>query len=339
MRVRAQRKSAAQGFTLVELIVAMLLATLVGMAAYAVFSSSSRSSLVQEDITETQQNVRAAMDLLARDARSAGFGLPDPPFSLSIGGENHSSPVAIVNSSTGPDTITLLGGGDERFWLDQDGDCNNDDTDPNNDCNLPDASDPTTSHAQGDMTLNITAEDANALDDFFDGSSFDTNRAFISLNGIYYTTISGVTRSSNKATLTLINPLDRAYLDGTPVFIIKAIRYTINTSLSGCSNETPCLARQDMAENNEVLAQNIEDIQFAFSLQGSSSFTNNASSSDVDITAVRVNILSRTRRSEQGDGLVAARPALEDRAAGSVDAYRRRLLSSIIKLRNPRAGS
>jgi len=339
MRVHVQKLSVAHGFTLIELVVAMLLASLVGMAAYTVFSSSSRSSLVQEEITESQQNIRAAMNLLARDVRSAGFGLPDPPFSLSIGGVTHQAPVAIANSSTGPDTITLLGGGDERFWLDSDGNCDDGDLDPTNDCNLPDAVDPNQGHAQGATTLNIVAEDDGALDDFFDSSTFDSNRAFISLNGIYYTTISGLTRTTNRATLNLTEPLNRAYLDGTPVFIIKAVRYSINTSLSGCSTANPCLARQDLAENNEVVAQNIEDIQFAFNLDGSSSFTNNVSSSDVDITAVRASILARTRHPEHGASFVSARPALEDRAAGAADAYHRRLLTSIIKLRNPRAGS
>jgi hypothetical protein len=317
-----------------------VLSSLVGMAAYTVFNSSSHSSLVQEEITESQQNVRASMNLLSKDIRAAGFGLPEPPFSLSIGGENHTAPVAITNSAIGPDTITLLGGSEERFWLDFDSDCSNTDSDPANDCILPDDDDPNTSHPQGAMTLNITAEDGDALDDFFDSSTFDSNRAFISLNGIYYTTISGLTRTGARATITLNNPLNRPYVDGTPVFIIKAIRYSINTSLSGCSNENPCLTRYDLAESNEVLAQNIEDIQFAFNLDGSSTFTNNASSSDVDITAVRVNILGRTLHAVPGAGYTGERPALEDRAAaGAADAYRRRLLTSIVKLRNPRAGS
>lgn len=339
MRMRVQKRSTVHGFTLVELLIGMLLTSLVGMAAYTVFISSSRSSMVQEDVTEAQQMVRASMNLLARDVRSAGFGLPDPPFFISIGGETHSSPVAIDNSSSGPDTITLLGGGDERFWLDRDGDCSNTDSDPSNDCNLPDDDDPNTSHPQGSVTLNITAENASALDDFFDGASFDSNRAFISLNGIYYTTISGISRAGMRATLTLSRPLDRAYVDGTPLYIIKAIRYSLNTSLTGCSTANPCLARQDLAENNEVLAYNIEDIQFAYNLKGSSTFTNNASSSDVDITAVRANILSRTDKPEVAASSVSVRPALEDRSAGTADAYRRRLLTSIIKLRNPRTGS
>jgi type IV pilus assembly protein PilW len=339
MRAHEQKLSAAHGFSLVELMIAMVLASLVGMAAYTVFSSSSRSSMAQEDVSEAQQNVRVAMDVLAKDIRSAGFGLPDPPFSLSIGGVSHSSPIAIVNSSSGPDTITLLGGSEERFWLDADQDCSNTDADFTNDCNLPDVADPTTAHAQGATTINITGDGAAALDDFFDGASFDTDRAYISINGIYYTTVTGITRVGMYATLPLSTPLDRAYRDGTPVFIIKAVRYTINTSLTGCSTANPCLTRHDLAETNEVLAQNIEDIQFAYSLQGSSSFANNASMNDVDIVAVRANILGRTRRLDLSGGTVSARQALEDRAAGAADAYRRRLLTSVVKVRNPRAGS
>lgn len=329
-----------RGFTLVEMLVAMTMASLVGMAAYAVFVSSSRSSVAQEDVSETQQNARVVMDYLSRDIRAAGFGLPNPPFSISIGGQTLTSPVSITNSAAGPDSITLLGGGEELFWLDSDSDCSNTDSDPTNDCNLPDKDDSTTSHPAASTTINITGDDANVLDDFFIGGAFNPSRTHISIGGMYYNRVTNIVRAGMYATLTLAFPLDRAYVDGTPVYLIKAFRYTIDTgTLAACSATNPCAARQDLAQNNQVLALDIEDMQFAHALKDTATFVNNASSSDIDIVAVRANVVGRTRRPVPGVAAGYARPALEDRPAGVNDAFRRRVLTSVIKVRNPKTGS
>jgi hypothetical protein len=53
------------------------------------------------------------------------------------------------------------------------------------------------------------------------------------------------------------------------------------------------------------------------------------------IRAVRVSILVRTAREDQSFPLIGQRPQLEDRAAGGGnDQFRRRLLRSVVKIRN-----
>src|SRR3989344_1640649 len=110
-----------QGFSLVELLISMAIASIVGMAGYVIFSSSNWSYKVQEDVSEAQQNVRVAMERLAKDIRMAGFGLPDPPFSITIGTSGAlTAPITVTNSSTGFDTITVLGIGYEAGKLQRD---------------------------------------------------------------------------------------------------------------------------------------------------------------------------------------------------------------------------
>lgn len=64
-----------RGFTLVELLVAMLIMVIVTTVAMSVFNLSARHEVRQQDILEQMQNLRAAMYAVARDARMAGNGL------------------------------------------------------------------------------------------------------------------------------------------------------------------------------------------------------------------------------------------------------------------------
>lgn len=64
------RRSA--GFSLVELMVAMLISLLLGAAAVSLFLSNSRVYGTTEGVGRLQENVRMAFELMARDIREAG---------------------------------------------------------------------------------------------------------------------------------------------------------------------------------------------------------------------------------------------------------------------------
>jgi type IV pilus assembly protein PilW len=66
-------KSNKKGFTLVELLVAMAITGIVAGAIYTAFQSQQKSYLIQEQVAEMQQNLRAAMDIMVRDIRMAGY--------------------------------------------------------------------------------------------------------------------------------------------------------------------------------------------------------------------------------------------------------------------------
>jgi len=62
-----------KGFTLVEILVAMAIASVVMAGIYSAYSSQQRSYIVQEQVAGMQQGIRAAMDLMEREFRMLGF--------------------------------------------------------------------------------------------------------------------------------------------------------------------------------------------------------------------------------------------------------------------------
>ncbi len=61
-----------KGFTLIELMVAVLISVFIMMAIYMTFASQEKSQITQKQITEMQQNIRAAMHIMASEIRLAG---------------------------------------------------------------------------------------------------------------------------------------------------------------------------------------------------------------------------------------------------------------------------
>jgi prepilin-type N-terminal cleavage/methylation domain-containing protein len=220
-----------KGFSLIELLVAMAMSGLVAMAAYTVFSTSNWSSAVQEQVSEAQQNVRVAMDRLSADIRVAGFGLPDPPFSLDFNGNAFTGPITITNSSTDPDTITVLGIGFEAAALENDADNNG--TVDDADCN-----------GSGDnfICLDSVTNTNNFYND--DQSAFLAVRRHVSLDGVRYFQLDtvGHDRANKKLKLVDSTFLDRDCRDGVKVYVLQAVRYAIATDLEGCSAANPCRA-------------------------------------------------------------------------------------------------
>ncbi len=64
------------GFSLVELMMAMTITLVVSAAIYGLLTSGSNAFRREPELTERQQNIRVAMDLVARDVFNAGAGLP-----------------------------------------------------------------------------------------------------------------------------------------------------------------------------------------------------------------------------------------------------------------------
>jgi len=71
-----------QGFTLVELLVALVITGVVVGGIHSAYYSQQKSYLVQEEVAGMQQQLRAAMYLIERDIRLAGY---DPNRSAGAG--------------------------------------------------------------------------------------------------------------------------------------------------------------------------------------------------------------------------------------------------------------
>ena len=70
------------GFTLIEILVALALTGIVMGAIYSAYHSQQKTYIIQESVAEMQQNLRAAMYLMTREIRMAGY---DPRGTASAG--------------------------------------------------------------------------------------------------------------------------------------------------------------------------------------------------------------------------------------------------------------
>src|SRR3546814_14216761 len=62
----------AAGFSLVELMVAMVLGLLVSGSAIGIFISNRQANRATDSLSRIQENARTAFELMARDVREAG---------------------------------------------------------------------------------------------------------------------------------------------------------------------------------------------------------------------------------------------------------------------------
>ncbi len=89
-RVRGER-----GISLVEMLIAFALTGVVTAAVLKAYVTQHKNYMIQDDITHSQQNVRASIDELARQCRMAGYAIP-----LGL--------PSIEAANTNPDTITIV---------------------------------------------------------------------------------------------------------------------------------------------------------------------------------------------------------------------------------------
>jgi type IV pilus assembly protein PilW len=71
-----------KGFSLIELLVAMVIMSVVSLAIYSLFAVNSQSYTTQAVTADVQQSVRAAMEVMLQDIRAAGL---DPTSSGNFG--------------------------------------------------------------------------------------------------------------------------------------------------------------------------------------------------------------------------------------------------------------
>ena len=84
------QKNNEGGFTVVELLVAALIGLIILGVAFSMFNVQRKTFSVQEQLSEMQQNVRAAMDMMVREIRMAGYDPSNVGF-VGIGGNTATS--------------------------------------------------------------------------------------------------------------------------------------------------------------------------------------------------------------------------------------------------------
>jgi prepilin-type N-terminal cleavage/methylation domain-containing protein len=87
-------KTKEKGFTIIELLVAVLLAAVVTSAAMALYITQHKQLVIQDEVADMQSSLRASISEVSTKVRMAGYNVPD-------------AILPVEASNTNPDTITI----------------------------------------------------------------------------------------------------------------------------------------------------------------------------------------------------------------------------------------
>ena len=252
------------GVTLIELLIALVVSTILTAVLYRVFIGHQKIYTVQDQVTDMQQNVRIAMGQMTREIRMAGYGGNILAIFASVNGFTN-----IITPAS--DAITIIFA-DEVGELKQNA-------------------------SKGAQQLKVT-----------NASIFNTDKKkYLCLNGLNNYLI----RNVSTDTITLAGPLAEDHPIHQPVYLIKAVSYYI-----GLSGGKSALRRnENTGGGGQPLAENIETLEFSY-IDAKGDVT----AHPPDIRMVKVTVTARTNRLDP------------DYKGG--DGYRRRTLSSNIRVRN-----
>jgi len=82
--MKMAKQNSERGFTLLELMVSMALGLVVMASLASLFKTGMNSTMLVTQRAETQQNMRAAIDLIVKDVSMAGAGLPSGGLQLPL---------------------------------------------------------------------------------------------------------------------------------------------------------------------------------------------------------------------------------------------------------------
>ncbi|GEM_PF-6342058 len=312
------------GFTLIELLIALVLSIVIVGAVYATFNSQQKSFSLTNQKTDMQQQGRAAMNLIMRDLRMAGYLVPSAK-AIRVVNNNMTSGI-----SPASDEITVLYA-DQRF----------------------DGLNITTS--SGSPPTSVTVEVQS-------GGSFEANSDYVNENIILITKdeshsvirkITAASGTGTQRTFTLGN-LDSGLSGLTPAFDSSSDNsasytdgnaYVLTTRTYNIQSETLYINDHDdgtSAGTPQPLAEGAEILQFDFHMSDNSVQADPTSGSYMidQIRAVRVYLLMKnnTQDPDYTDTntytLGAGNATFTPGSSATLKVFRRRLLTTLVRLRN-----
>jgi prepilin-type N-terminal cleavage/methylation domain-containing protein len=216
-----------RGFTLIELKVAIAAFGVMSLAGFAVLSTGQRTSVSNDQTVQIQQNVRLAMDLIARDVRMASFGnAPAGSFAArAIPPAGCTSPINTGDNAAGedggPDSISVM----------------------------------TVFQQLGTLTAAFTAGNSIAV-----SAPGPVLNDVISLEGTFTATVNGVAPPNVTLSQAVVAPTN--YGIGTAVVQIRCIRYTV----SNAAANPPYQLLRDNGTGPIAVVDGIETLQIAYAL-------------------------------------------------------------------------
>lgn len=245
------------GFTLIELMVGLSVATIVVAAAFTILTTTSKSLRANEQNVGAQQNLRMAMELLTRDIKLAGFGNPG----VTIGNCNY--PIVpqdqnVGGADTGADSVQVLvptarTTGSNRWTL---------------------------SVKTGTAGITQITLQPGAVTDMV-SSGLVANQSYVSVGGSATALVTGLSASASTINVAIPPPL--WFQQEDQVYLLQCIRYQVVPLPDAgnlCGGTAPCLTRGvagvTTGPNAEApIAEGIEDLQLAYACDGCVAAINN----------------------------------------------------------------
>ena len=303
------KRSKNQGFTLVELLVAMAIATVVLTAIFFTFKSQQDSYVVQSQVAMTQQNVRGAMQMISRDIQMAGYYTNFEASIITMNWDDMGADESMHPILFARDNISAVG----------------DDIKDNTDlvvivkASLENGRQLALSEAASGTTASSTLRDA--------GNLIQDKYALLVKNDLSRAEFFQVTNSAG--IINLSKSLVESYSEDDWIFRADIIIYYVDDA----DPAHPNLMRRNLGNNEEaqVMAEDIDNLQFRYVLDDGSAV--DSGFNERDVRAVEIYLLGRTRNIIRG----YTDPNTYNMGGMNVtpgDGYRRRLLKALIKTRN-----
>ncbi len=198
-----------RGFTLVEMMVALVIAFLLVGWAFSTYLVHHRVFTTESQITEMQYEGGTALSVISRDVMESGFGVPDDP---NVNGVTSSVVISDSGDNGGPDSITLLGGYRVVATL------------------------------AGDVVPGMTTLTVNWIGNPMVNT---TDRSYISIEGLSFFTVTDV----NNNVVTLSSPVDRFYPAGRPIYLVEDVTYFVSNGALLRASPTTNAAGEPVATN------------------------------------------------------------------------------------------
>lgn len=222
------------GLTLIELMVALVICTLLVGAVYRTFINQGKTYTIQDNVVDMQQSARFAIDRMTREIRVAGFGGVARLLPVQFG-------AVTLNNIINPNTpvsgaLSIVEAGTDAAFL----------------TSVADPSDP--EHKIIVKTL-PTDSLGNPL---FSRTNNTDPRRFLSIDGLECHEIDSI--DSNTNTIKLVDKLLYRHEANTPVFAVRMITYQVVNQGIGKQ-----LTRDDnTGQGSQPEADNIDAIQFVY---------------------------------------------------------------------------
>jgi len=325
MNTKNQKTLTNQGFTLVELMVAMAISLVVMGAIFLTFKSQQDSYIIQDQLTATQQNLRAAMYMLTRDIQMAGYytnfdgnqytmdwddldGDTEPIRPLIFGQNNVPGGSGVKNNT---DEIVIV----KASSISNVGSLGDNDSAAGNTITLIDLG---------------VGGGANEIDLNDSGKRFGV----MVKQGLGMAEFFEITQGSGGPpfSTTVGSSFTETYGKGDLIYKVDVIIYRIDEDATN-----PSLRKRNLGSDSgyRVVAENIDNLQFRYLLNdGTRVDADDINFNPSNVRAVEISLLARTANTNRGytDNNTYLMGGANVGPIG--DAYRRKLLCSIVKTRN-----